>query len=71
MKNITEDTIKLIEVVKINNKTKHLSTNIVVGIKEKSINRTPNNTVILSLLHNFILDTSISRIHELLPLGIY
>ena len=32
MKNITEDTIKLIEVVKINNKTKHLSINIVVGI---------------------------------------
>ena len=32
MKNITEDTIKLIEVVKINNKTKHFINNIIVGI---------------------------------------
>jgi len=50
--------------IEINNITKHFIINIIVGINEKSINRTPNNTVILSFLYGFILDTSISKEEE-------
>ena len=64
IKIITENTIELIAFIEINNITKHFIINIIVGINEKSINRTPNNTVILSFLYGFILDTSISKEEE-------
>ena len=59
--NTNENIIKLMESIKVNNGTKHLINNIIVGIKEKIINRKPNNMVIKSLLCGLILDTSISK----------
>ena len=49
------------ELIKVNNRTKHLIIKVNEGIKEKIVNRKPNNTVIQSLLCGLILDTSISK----------